>query len=493
MCQDVCMETKPTYEQLAAENAALKATIEKQQAMIARMQKRLEELERSGKRQASPFAKGPPKADPKRPGRKSGDAHGSHYFREKPARIDEILEAALPSQCPHCGGTDWQCMDTSVQYQTDIPRQVVNRQFNIQSAQCGSCGKQSRGRHPLQTSDATGAAGVQWGANALALAAMLNKECGMPHGKIKRVFEAAFDQPMGRATSCRALSRIAVKLEGARDAIAAEIISSPKVVPDETGWNINGILHWLHVFATPSAVLYLIRPGRGFEVSAEALGADYAGQLIHDGWRPYMQFTLAIHQTCLAHILRRCGNLIESLPPGAAKFPKAVKELIGIGLELRDKRERKEIGAAEAAEGGRALERELDALSRNKKLNPQNQTFAKFIRQNLTAFFAFLLHAGMDATNSRAERMIRPMVVNRKVCGGNRTSNGAWAQEVIGTVLFTALLRKISGFDFIVQTLHAPPDQINFLPPPRHKFPRRQAPARATSGVVPSRSVNRYH
>ena len=38
------------------------------------MTRRLDDALRAGKRQAAPFRKGPPKPDPKPPGRKSGDA-----------------------------------------------------------------------------------------------------------------------------------------------------------------------------------------------------------------------------------------------------------------------------------------------------------------------------------------------------------------------------------------------------------------------------------
>src|ERR1700691_3467141 len=84
---------------------------------------KLEALARGAKRQAAPFSKGPPKSDPKPPGRKSGEDYGTHHRRALPPRIDEVLEAALPLQCP-CGGA---VNETEVvqQYQTEIPRTVI--------------------------------------------------------------------------------------------------------------------------------------------------------------------------------------------------------------------------------------------------------------------------------------------------------------------------------------------------------------------------------
>jgi putative ABC transport system permease protein len=53
------------------------------------------------------------------------------------------------------------------------------------------------------------------------------------------------------------------------------------------------------------------------------------------------------------------------------------------------------------------------------------------------ALFTFLSCPGLEATNWRAEQAIRPMVVTRKVWGGNRTSRGAHTQGVLVSILQT--------------------------------------------------------
>lgn len=53
-----------------------------------------------------------------------------------------------------------------------------------------------------------------------------------------------------------------------------------------------------------------IQPGRGFEQAAVVLGTEYDGFLVRDGWIVYRGFSQAIHQTCLAHLLRLCRNLL---------------------------------------------------------------------------------------------------------------------------------------------------------------------------------------
>src|SRR5277367_2617768 len=115
----------PGCEVLLRRVAALEAQVERLTGL-------LEEQRRAGKRQAAPFRKGPPKPDPKRPGRKAGSDHGPHGHREPPPpeQIDEILEASLPEACPDCGGTVTET-GIATQFQTEIPRQPLRRQFNI--------------------------------------------------------------------------------------------------------------------------------------------------------------------------------------------------------------------------------------------------------------------------------------------------------------------------------------------------------------------------
>ena len=49
----------------------------------------------------------------------------------------------------------------------------------------------------------------------------------------------------------------------------------------------------------------------------------------------------------------------------------------------------------------------------------------------------FLSCPGLEATNWRAEQAIRPMVVTRKVWGGNRTCRGAHTQGILVSILQT--------------------------------------------------------
>jgi septal ring factor EnvC (AmiA/AmiB activator) len=71
---------------------------------IERLRRELEAALRASKRQAAPYSRGEPKANPKPPGRKAGRAYGRRACRPIPSRVDEEFHVPLPEQCPHCGG-----------------------------------------------------------------------------------------------------------------------------------------------------------------------------------------------------------------------------------------------------------------------------------------------------------------------------------------------------------------------------------------------------
>jgi transposase len=426
-------------------------------AQVARLEARLVKLEamaRGAKRQAAPFSKGPPKPDPKPPGRKSGENYGTHQRRGLPPRIDQVLEAPLPGQCPHCSGEVFQT-EVVQQYQTEIPREVTYRQFNVHVGECRCCHRRVQGRHPLQTSDALGAAASQIGPDAQALAVQLNKEAGLSHGKISRFFEAAFGLELSRSAACRIMLRAARRCEPAYQAIVQRVRQSASIVPDETGWRIGGLLAWLHVAVGADATAYLIHRCRGYEGAVELIGADYDGFMTHDGWSPYMQFILAVHQTCLGHLLRRAHELEEFAAGYGGQFPRQVKAILKEALAVRDRREAGELTVPQAVEQARLLSGRMLELVIPTRVNADNERFAKHLYNLQDSLFTFLEFEGVDATNHRAEQAVRPATANRKVWGGNRTDVGAKAQSILMSVIRTTTQRGIDTVNFISSTLKA--------------------------------------
>ncbi|MCA1677597.1 MAG: transposase [Actinobacteria bacterium] len=468
---------------MRAENVRLRAENE-------RLRGEVEELRRASKRQAAPFSKGEPKRDPQRSGRKGGERYGTKVHREVPGHVDEEIHVPLPDGCPCCGG-ELELERVADQYQEDIlvPVRAHVRRFGVSVGRCRSCGKRAQGRHPLQTSDALGAAGAQVGPHALALAAQLNKELGLPVSKAARVMFGLCGLRVSAGGLYQALARLAAVAAPTYQALIGGVRESAAVAADETGWRVAGVRQWLWVFVGEGVTVYLIADGRGYEQACAVLGAEFDGVLERDGWAPYRRFQDATHQTCVAHLLRRCAEMIADSRAGQARFPHAVRRLLLDALALRDTHpgaladrdpdvidgHAVEIDPASGepidgeatahalpapsspgppaatdpspileakptalAEGRAELRSRLDKLLEGNPTHAPNRRLLGHLANERENLLTFLDTPGVQATNWRAEQAIRPAVVNRKHWGGNRTWCGADTQQVLMSVIRSA-------------------------------------------------------
>lgn len=435
-------------ERLQRENERLKQETE-------RLRRELEAALRASKRQAAPHSRGNAKANPKRPGRKPGRRYGRQACRPIPSRVDERIAVPLPERCPHCGGgVESESYET--QYQEEIVRRTVVRRFDIAVGRCHECKRRVQGRHRLQTSDAVGVGSVQMGPEALTLAAILNKQMGLSLGHTRQVLSYGYGLEVSRGGLYRALARMACRAEPTYDGLVESARQAPVNGMDETGWKVGGRLQWLHVAVSAQVTVYAILPGRGYEQSVAILGAEYDGFLVHDGWAPYYRFQFAFHQSCLAHLLKRCREMAQIASPAALAFPRAVERLLQTGLELRDRQARGEISEQGMRSATGKLEAKLDRMLETRRRNPANRKLARHLEHERLWLFTFLHCSGLDATNNAAERAIRGMVIARKVWGGNRTWEGAHTQQILVSVLRTCWQQGKDAFTRCVRLLRTP-------------------------------------
>jgi transposase len=432
---------------------------------IDRLEDDLDRAKRELHRQAAPFSRGTPRRVARRPGRKPGAAYGRRAHRVSPPHVDQWYDASLPRACPRCGGP-LSTTQHATQYQEELPdvRPIV-RGFHIPIAHCRQCHRRVQGRHPLQTSEALGAARTHLGPVAVTWAVILNKDYGVPLGKIARLFRERFGLSITCGGLVHAIRRAARHAEPTYAALVKQIQGSPVVTPDETGWKVAAHLHWLWAFVTPDTTVYRIQPGRGYEEAAAILGDDFAGVLVRDGWPPYRKFPQALHQTCLAHLLRRCRTLIRDQHDG--HLAPRVQRVLQRALAVRDRYQAGRLSAHGVAVARGHLENQLNALIDRPGPRRVVQNFAAHLAIEFPAVFTFLLEPDtIDATNWRAEHALRPAVVTRKVCGGNRSARGAHTQEVLASVLRTIQQRDLDAGQILPHLLRSPQPTVALVPPP---------------------------
>lgn len=172
----------------------------------------------------------------------------------------------------------------------------------------------------------------------------------------------------------------------------------------------------------------------------------------------YRRFEKAVHQTCAAHLLRRCDELLEAVRGRGREIPRAVKAILLGALELRDRRDANEVGEQDfQAELVELQERLLAQLARpvSGADSPQGRLL-RHLHREFDALFTFLSEPGLPATNWMAEQALRPTVVNRKVWGGKRTWTGARHQERLMSLLRTSRQQLTNPVTVLADRLRTP-------------------------------------
>jgi transposase len=425
----------PTYDDLLDLTRRQARHIDELRAEVERLKAELEQARRAGKRQAAPFSKGSPKAHPKRPGRKPGHPP-SHRPAPPPEQVDRTVEVPLPPECPECRAPlDEAPVSVHDQYQIDLPepKPVVIR-FRVPVTRCPACFRRVQGRHPEQTSDALGAAAVQFGPRLLGFAADLKHRVGASYRKCSSVLLTLTGLVITPAALVRSGHRLRRLAQPSYDRLVEAARHSAVQHVDETGWKIGGRSAWLWVFADEHATLYRIRRSRGHEVVVEVLGEDYAGVLVSDCFLAYdpLNFTKS---KCAAHLLKRCSEVEQSKTRGAVRFSRRVAALLRRAMAL--KRRRGALGDHGYAVLRGKVHAELDRLLAGTYTDPANARLAKLLRKHRGSVLRFLDHDFADATNNLAEREGRPAVIARKLSAGNRTEAGAETHAVLASVFRT--------------------------------------------------------
>ena len=440
-------EMAPELEALRAQIASLHHQLELKTKRITQLEEALAAAQRAAHRQAAPFRVEPQKRSvaPKRPGRKRGHPGA---FRHKPDDIDEHLEVQLWG-CPHCGGSQFKDPNTIEQLIEDIPpvRPHVTRLTTYQ-ATCVRCGQSVRSEHPLQMSLASGAAGVQLGPQALALAADLNKAKGLSMRKTCAVLRDCFGLQLSPGGLSQALDRLAAKVKPQYDAIAAELRQAPVVHSDETSWWVAGPGWWLWVFTAMGLTLYVIAQSRGRDLLGDILGKDFGGVLVSDCLTVYDCFT-ALQQKCYAHHHKAIRKAKDLHPQQGEGFLCQVAAMLRAAVALQE--QKAELRLETFRDLRRALEYKAVQLLEAPRSEPNEEAVRNRLHKQRNHLFTFLDHDGVDATNNLAERQLRPAVIARKISCGNKTPKGAQTWQILTSLAATCVQRATSFIDALAR------------------------------------------
>lgn len=398
---------------------------------VEQLRRENEELRRRQGGSAAPFSRGTHKANPKSPGRKPGE--GPFLRRKEPAEAGaETVAVPVEACCPYCCGVlEADGVEfASVADIEEIPRPVVTR-YEVEVCRCRQCGRKVRGRHVDLAAGQHGATAHRVGPRVKAAAHALHFNWGVPLRKVPAILkELTGIEVTQSALTQDALKRAEGLVGQAYERLRAKIKDAPFVHTDDTGWRTAGEAAQLMVFETDRETVFQIRPQHRNEEVREVIPADYRGVMVTDRGKSYDAEELSgvAQQKCLSHLIRNASAVVNKKSGPARHFGTRLKELLRGSIQLW--REKKRGDVPDYRERVEKIEAALTHHLRNRVMkDDDNQRLLNGIggQNDHGNVLRFLHEPGVEPTNNRAERALRPAVIARKVSQCSKNERGAYA------------------------------------------------------------------
>ena len=426
-------QLRELVEQLRRENELLKAKISELEARLAQYENAHTppSLRRGRNRKRDGDNKG-------NPGQKMG-----HKGVTRPcAKPDRQVEVKA-DRCPDCGselGTPFR-IESKIIEEIPEPQPIMVTEYKIAHYRCPCCFKEVVGK------DANCPHEGKFGNNTIAQATLLKYEDRLPHRKIRAALKRQHGLEISPATIFSLTGRAAQAVQSDYDAILCKIRDASILYVDETGVHVQGEQHWIWTFTTPFETFFVIRKSRGTKVLIEVLTRRFKGIIVCDGWKPYVRFTKRL-QRCWAHLLRESKALSEEFVE-AIPLHKALKEIYESLTEALENDPPPEVRIDLWHSAREALMHWIEKEYYDVKV----LKFIGKIRNGFDYWFTFIINPGVEPTNNRAERALRPHVVLRKILGTLRNNKGTSIHERIMTTLATWGLRGLDSLQMLTARL----------------------------------------
>lgn len=358
--------------------------------------------------------------------------------RPKPVHIDREVHQYL-ERCPECNHKLSKSIGVDEHIQEDIvPSRVEATRFHRHEYWCRHCGK--RVTAPYAADEVPCG---YLGPRTLAMIVWLKHYTILPGNKIKAILRDFCGLHISEGTIPQALQRLARYLRVEAEVVLKAIQYAAYKQSDETGWNINGIGHWLWTVMNGQWAYFRIHQSRGSKVIKELLGNPFKGVLVSDFFSAYNRMQ-GIKQKCLVHLRREMRNAHGSDPPDSFLKPyKKLTRILDDAIRLATRRDA--LSTLMFRRRTRRIKERLIDFGCASYSDKTWQRLSKRLLKHEKELFTFLDNPGIPNHNNAAERAIRPHVIARNRSFQNRTNKGAYAHGILTSLLQTLALQKRDG------------------------------------------------
>lgn len=438
--QDLWEQTPPEVRAyivtLEARVTALEAMVQALQEENRALQEQLKQNSRNSSRPPSSDPPQSPRAKRPRSRRRRGGQPGHPGQTRSLIPVEDVNEVVSlkPDQCRGCQapleGEDPAPFRHQVIEMPPIAPVITEYQWH--QLTCLECGETTRLPWPA------GVPSGPYGPRVHATVALCTGSYRLSKRTTQQVLDELFGVPMSVGTISQSekttTAVIAEPVQEARDDVEAQRVAHL----DETSWREGGKHAWLWVAVTSWVTVFLVRMSRGGQVARELLGEGFSGILVTDRYSAYNWYPGRWRQLCWAHVLRDFeamrgrGGASEAI--GDALLAQA-HQMFTWWHRVREGTLARSTFRSSMTPLRREVERLLEAGSQCGVVKTEGT--CREILKRREALWTFVQVAGVEPTNTTAERAIRPGVPWRKGSFGTQSEDGSRFVESMMTVVAT--------------------------------------------------------
>jgi transposase len=331
------------------------------------------------------------------------------------------------------------------------PKRLMVVEHQVQAKWCPACRAITKACFPQGVQ-----APVQYGPAFAAVAVYLSQQQLLPYARVCETIGDLIGPSMTVGTLKTLIERTAAALLPIEEQIKEHLIQSEVLHQDETSLKVQASRAWMHVCSSDQLTHYALHRSRGRAALDEiGIAPQFAGIAIHDGWQSYQGYP-CLHALCNVHHLRELTFFSEVEKQSWASSMKELLLEMKAAVKLAKEAKQSELSPEQVQSylsryRGVLLSAHLELplstetgppTKGRKKQSPARNLLDRFCKYE-EQVLRFLLDFRVPFDNSQAERDIRMVKVQQKVCGGFRSLSLAHAFCAIRGYLST--LRKQGG------------------------------------------------
>lgn len=464
-CVEFILELAQGLERLSAANARLEERV-----------RRLEErLRKNSSNSSTPPSADPPKSRAERRAaarekakqwakakgeRKPGGQPGHKGAGRKLLggdQVDQIIDH-YPAACEVCGrefieeerGPSARFGRHQV---ADLPPiAVIYLEHRTHRLRCSCCGKRTTAKLPLGVGDSPFGPGLQAAVVTLTARNRVSR---------RDLAELCGDL-FGLHMSCGAVDAICQRAGAAlaqpHELLVEQVLSSPVVNIDETGWFTAHEERTLWTATTEKAAIFRIAEDRHRDRLEELIGKDFEGIVSSDRWWAYDLIDPKSRQACWSHLDRdftfHAGGVLAEQKQFGLACLELSKGMFQTWHSFEEHRDRVRL-AREMASTQAKLKALLERAGRKSTYTRFHRRFANNLLKIWPALWTFVFVEGVEPTNNAAERALRGPVIYRKLSHGTQSQEGERFIERVLSASVTCRLQGRSLFAYLRELLTA--------------------------------------